>query len=268
MAGGNPWSVPAGAEVLAEARQGRWNILLTPTKPVPGSWVPPLDGAEVLCLASGGGQQGPVLAAAGAVVTVLDASPRQLAQDRSVAERESLEITTVLGNMTDLSMFADASFDLIVHPISNCFVPDVRPVWREAHRVLRPGGSLLSGFSNGVVYVFDDDAMDRGVLKVTGSLPHSDPETLSEAELGERILAKRPLEFGHTLTDQIGGQLDAGFLLCGFYEDRTPGRVLDERMATFVATRAVKPRTTEGGSDTKPAGSRNGGLPENDHEVT
>ena len=81
----------------------------------------------MLCLASGGGQQGPILAAAGANVTVFDNSPRQLAQDRLVADREGLAIETVLGDMADLSAFPDARFDLIVHPVSNVFVPDVRP---------------------------------------------------------------------------------------------------------------------------------------------
>jgi SAM-dependent methyltransferase len=229
---------------VAEARRGNWSIFLTPTTPVPASWFPPLEGTDVLCLASGGGQQGPKLAAAGARVTVLDASPRQLEQDRAVASREALEIATVQGDMADLSMFEDGVFDLIVHPVSNSFVPDVRPVWREAYRVLRPGGSLLSGFSNGVVYIFDEDAMDRGELVVTDSLPYADVEALGEERVRELVAEKRAFEFGHTLTDQIGGQLDAGFVLHGFYESRTEGELLDEHMATFAATRAVKPGET------------------------
>src|SRR5205085_1973198 len=100
-------------------------------------WFPPVAGLEVLCLASGGGQQGPILAAAGARVTVFDNSPNQLAQDRLVADREGLALETVRGDMADLAAFPDARFDLIVHPCSNMFVPDVRPVWREAFRVLR-----------------------------------------------------------------------------------------------------------------------------------
>ena len=85
----NEWTIPVSAEEVAEARAGRWRIVLTPTIPVPASWHPELAGADVLCLASGGGQQGPILAAAGANVTVFDNSPRQLAQDRFVAERDS-----------------------------------------------------------------------------------------------------------------------------------------------------------------------------------
>jgi len=140
---GNRWTVPVSPEVTAAARRGEWQIFLTPTKPVPRAWFPALPGRDVLCLASGGGQQGPILAAAGARVTVYDNSPRQLDQDRMVAERDGLEIEIVEGDMRDLSAFPAASFDLIVHPVSNTFVPDVRPVWREAHRVLRPGGDLV-----------------------------------------------------------------------------------------------------------------------------
>ena len=79
---------------------------------------------------------------------MFDNSPQQLARDRLVAEREGLEIRTVQGDMRDLSAFADASFDLVFHPVSNLFCPEVRPVWREAYRVLRQGGILLAGFMN------------------------------------------------------------------------------------------------------------------------
>src|SRR3989304_8160158 len=92
---GNPWTIPGGRGVIDAARYGRWEIYLTPTKPVPNNWFPDLKGCEVLCLASGGGQQGPILAAAGAKVTVLDNSPKQLEQDRRVAEREGLTLERV-----------------------------------------------------------------------------------------------------------------------------------------------------------------------------
>lgn len=89
---GNPWTVPVGLEAIAAARQGQWAIWLTTTKPVPHSWLPDFPGKQVLCLASGGGQQGPILAAAGARVTVFYNSPKQLERDRMVAQREGLMI--------------------------------------------------------------------------------------------------------------------------------------------------------------------------------
>src|SRR5215212_2180684 len=117
---GNVWTRPVGPEVVEEARRGRWSVLLTEQKPVPREWFPAeMRGLEVLCLASGGGQQGPTLAAAGARVTVFDNSPAQLAQDAAVAEREGLDLLTFEGDMADLSRFGDESFDLVFHPVSN-----------------------------------------------------------------------------------------------------------------------------------------------------
>ncbi len=242
---GNQWTVPVSKEAIAAARQGQWEILLTPLKPVPREWSPDLDGLDVLCLASGGGQQGPILAAAGAKVTVLDNSPRQLEQDRFVAERDSLAITTVEGDMADLSAFPEQSFDLIVHPVSNVFVPDVRPVWAEAFRVLRHGGVLLAGFDNPAIHLFDYDLADRtGILQVKYALPYSDLISLTEEERQRRMDDGFPLEFSHTLEDQIGGQLDVGFVITGFYEDsygEEEGDIVANYMHTFIATRAIKP---------------------------
>jgi SAM-dependent methyltransferase len=238
---GNRWTVPVGPEVIAAARRGDWHILLTPIKRVPRDWFPPLAGLDVLCLASGGGQQGPVLAAAGAKVTVFDNSPAQLAQDRMVAERDGLALETVEGDMRDLSCFPAGQFGLIIHPCSNAFVPDVRPVWREAARVLRPGGVLLAGFTNPVLYLFDDAKMGRGEFEVRYKIPYSDLTSLTDEERRRYVEGDEPLSFGHTLADQIGGQLDAGLVLTGFYEDGGEDWKLTEYIACFAATRAVKP---------------------------
>ncbi len=242
---GNQWTVPVSEAVIAAARRGEWEILLTPSKPVPRAWFPDLAGTDLLCLASGGGQQGPTLAAAGARVTVLDNSPAQLAQDRFVAEREGLAITLVEGDMADLSAFSDQSFDLIVHPVSNTFVPDVRPVWREAFRVLRRGGALLAGFTNPAAYLFDYDLADRsGIFQVKYALPYSDASSLPAEERQRIIESGAPLEFSHTLEDQIGGQLDAGFLLSDLFEDgytEEANDPLTKYMPMFIATRAIRP---------------------------
>jgi SAM-dependent methyltransferase len=238
---GNEWTVPVGREVIESARRGRWEVVLTNTRPVPMAWFPDLEGADVLCLASGGGQQAPVLAAAGANVTVLDNSPSQLAQDRIVAERDSLSLKTVEGDMADLSNFPDEGFDLVFHPVSNLFVPDVRPVWGEAFRVLRRGGVLLAGFINPACFIFDHELADRGELRVRHALPYADVTSLSEEEREEQVDRREPLEFSHTLEDQIGGQLEAGFLLSGLYEDRHRDDALAAYMPTCIATRAIKP---------------------------
>ncbi|MBZ4409370.1 class I SAM-dependent methyltransferase [Myxococcus sp. XM-1-1-1] len=239
---GNRWTVPVGPEVIAAARKGEWGILLTPTKIVPREWFGEVAGKRVLCLAGSGGQQAPILAAAGAKVSVLDNSPAQLGQDRLVAEREGLTLRLEEGDMRDLSVFEDGSFDLIFHPCSNGFVDDIQPVWREAFRVLRPGGALLTGFCNPLIFLLDPDLQDQGVMQLKYKMPYSDFTSLTEAERRRYTDKHEPLSVGHSLEDQMGGQLRAGFVLTGFFEDGFgPGDKLSEYIDGFIATRAVKP---------------------------
>lgn len=239
---GNSWSMPVSAEVIANARAGKWQIVLTPTKPVPKTWFPQnLEGLSILCLASGGGQQGPILAATGAHVTVLDISEKQLQKDEYVAKRDSLNLKTVKGSMTDLKPFEDEMFDLIIHPVSNMYVEAIRPVWKECFRVLKKGGRLLSGFTNPLVYIFDTEAEDEGKLEVRYSIPFSDLNSLPPHLLNQYMAEGDPLIFGHSLEDQLAGQLDAGFAIYGLYEDNYGGRrLLDHHIQTFIATLAIK----------------------------
>jgi SAM-dependent methyltransferase len=238
--GENRWSKPVSPEIIAKAKQGEFSILLTENIPVPHKWFPPLKGADVLCLASGGGQQGPVLAAAGANVTVFDNSPRQLEQDQLVAERESLNLKTVEGDAADLSMIADESFDLVFNPCSTVFMQDVRAVWKEAYRVLRHGGILMTGSMNPVHYIFDLYKADEGILEVTHSIPYSDLTSILQEDLDELIEKGLPVEFGHSLTDLLGGQCDAGFVITDVYEDYMLDSPLHKYHPSYVATRALK----------------------------
>jgi SAM-dependent methyltransferase len=241
---GNEWTIPESPDVIARARRGDWDVILTPLRTVPKAWFGDLSGKNVLCLASGGGQQAPVLAAAGATVVSYDLSDEQLARDQMVAQREGLAIECIRGDMADLSVFAVGRFDLIFHPVSNVFALDVRAVWKECARVLRDGGSLLAGFMNPAYYLFDyDEAKSTGRLEAKYRLPYSelDPDQLTEKRKAE-IASGWPIEFSHTFDAQIGGQLDAGFLIAGFYEDywtdeATP---LNRYSPTFIATWAVK----------------------------
>jgi len=226
---------------IEDARQGKWRIRITPTKAVPRQWIEPVAGKRVLCLAGGGGQQAPILAALGAEVTVLDLSEKQLQRDRAIASSQNLNIKTVQGDMAAMDAFEDDQFDFVLNPCSVIFCDAVKPIWREVFRVLAPGGRFATGFINPLWYVFDAAKMDKGKLKARHKIPYSDLQ-LSEKKRARLIGPDRPLEFGHSLADLIGGQLEAGFQMTGFYEDRWgDDDKLSELIDVFIATCAQKP---------------------------
>ncbi len=230
------------SQQIQDARQGEWRIRITPTKAVPRQWIEPAAGKRILCLAGGGGQQAPILAALGAKVTVLDLSERQLQRDRDIAAAEGLDITVVQGDMAAMDVFEDNQFDLVLNPCSVIFCDEVKPIWCEVFRVLAPGGRFATGFINPLWYVFDAAKMDKGKLKAKHKIPYSDLQ-LSDKKRAGLIGPERPLEFGHSLTDLIGGQLEAGFQLIGFYEDRWGDEdKLSELIDVFIATNALKPQ--------------------------
>jgi SAM-dependent methyltransferase len=235
------WTTPVSKDEITAAREGKWQVFLTNSKPVPKSWFPDLKGLEILCLASAGGQQAPILAAAGAVVTSFDNSPNQLAQDKIVSERDGLNIRTIQGSMDDLNVFPNNVFDLIFNPISNIFIPDLAPMWRETFRVRKPRGTMLAGFVNPVIFIFDHDLEEKGVYQVRYSLPYSDLTSITRDERLKFYGVDAPIEFSHTLQDQIGGQIEAGFEIIGFYEDYVDDEKIREYMPSFFSTRARKP---------------------------
>ncbi len=228
------WGVPVTHETYLRAKAGDWDVLLTPTKPVPKRWFPPLEGCRVLGLASGGAQQMPLFAARGAECSVLDYSERQIGSELAVAAREGYEIEAVRADMTKPLPWPDASFDLIFHPVSNCYVREVEPIWRECARVLRPGGLLLAGLDNGFNYLFDEDES-----RVVFSLP-CDP-LANEAQRRYLLENDCGLQFSHGISEQIGGQLRAGFRLLDVYEDTNGSGLLHEKgVPCFWATLARK----------------------------
>lgn len=228
------WGTPIDHDTYERARSGEWSVVLTPNKPVPRTWFGELGEAAVLGLASGGGQQIPVLAAQGARCTVLDYSERQLASERLVSAREGYEVTLIRADMTRPFPFADASFDLIFHPVSNCYIHDVLPVWRECARVLKPGGALLAGLDTGINYVFDDEE-----TRLARRLPFN---PLEDEDLYQTSLRNDwGLQFSHTIEEQLGGQLAAGLRLTDIYHDtNSRGPLRDHNVPSFFATRTVK----------------------------
>ena len=233
------WTSPVSPEIIKNARNGKWDVVLTPIKPVPKSWFPAnFKGLKVLLVAGGGGQQGPILSALGADVTVFDNSRKQLEQDEFVAKREGLSIKTVQGNMQDLSAFPDETFDFIMQ-FGGCFVDSVLPVWKEAYRVLKEGGTMLAGHNHPFEFIFDVPEMEKGNLVARFKIPYSDIKDLTPEEF-DQSTAHLGVCFGHSHTDMIQGQIDAGFLIAGFYEDKGCGYVLDNYIDTFFATNAIK----------------------------
>lgn len=243
------WSTPYPDAVIEKAKSGGWSVTLTPNKPVPSSWFPAypdLRGIKILALASGGGQQVPVFAAAGAEVISFDASDIQLEKDDEVCARHGLAVRTIRGDMADLSAIESESFDLIFNPVSNAFAENLEPIWRECHRVLKPGGQILCGFMNPAFFLFDHEVLEEtGELKVVNPLPYSDIESADEEMLSGQLEAQLSLEYSHSWEGQIGGQCDAGFAITGFYEDDwdEESTGLHGWMPLFAATRAVKWKT-------------------------
>ncbi len=228
------WGRPIDHETFVRARAGEWEIQLTPTKMVPRAWFGELSGARILGLASGGGQQMPILTAAGACCTVLDYTPAQLESERVVAEREGYAIECVRADMTKRLPFDDGAFDLVINPVSLCYVREVEPIWREVARVLRPGGALLTGFDTHVNYIADN-AEERIVTKMPFD-PLANPE--HAAQLAEDDAG---LQFSHTLDETLGGLLRAGFEIDDLYEDTNgEGRLHELGIPTYLAVRAVK----------------------------
>lgn len=228
------WGKPIDHETYVKATQGEWGVYLTPTKIVPHAWFGELSGKKVLGLASGGGQQMPVFAALGAQCTVLDYSEAQCDSERRVADREGYAIEILQEDMTKRLPFEDDTFDLIFHPVSNCYVEEVEGIFRECYRILKRGGIFLGGYDIGINYVFDDEEKE---LKY--ALPFN---PLKNPKLYEDSIKNNwGIQFSHTLEEQIGGQLKAGFILTDLYEDTNgSGRLHELNVPSFVATRCVK----------------------------
>ena len=232
VAEGWEWGRPVDHQTYRRAAEGDWSLLLTPTKPVPRSWYPPLEGAQVLGLASGGGQQMPILTAAGARCTVLDYSPAQLEAERQVAAREGYDMDIVRADMTEPLPFADASFDLVINPVSLCYVREVEPIWREVARVLRPGGVLLAGLDTGLNYVVDQ--AEERIVRGLPFDPLANPALMAELEAEDD-----GVQFSHTLDELLGGLLRAGFAIDDLFEDvNGEGRLSELGIPTMLAVRA------------------------------
>ena len=151
-----------------------------------------------------------------------------------MSEREDYDIEIVRADMTQPLPFADETFDLIFHPVSNCYVKDVQHVWNECARILKKGGRLLSGLDNGLNYAFNEE--QTALENVLPFDPLSDEKLMQQCiENGDGV------QFSHTIEEQIGGQIRAGLTFRDVYGDIWPGCKLGEyNVPTFWATLSIK----------------------------
>lgn len=152
-----------------------------------------VEGQDVLCLACGGGQQSAVFGLLGARVTVIDLAQGQLKGDRTAAAHYGYEITTIHGDMRDLSMLDAGAFD-VVYGTAVCYVPDARQVYREVARALRPGGLYRSDWGQPAIHFM---AWDANAYRVTE--PYA--QKIDRREDGG-------MEFRHYMDDIFNGLLD------------------------------------------------------------
>lgn len=227
-----PWSQGADKELIRKARDGRPQIFITTKKLVPLNWFPTeLSKCKVLGLASGGGQQMPILAATGAKITCVELSQEQIDRDLEVCSREELTMEHIKGDIGDLSMLSEDSFDLAINPVSLCYIQDPLKVFQECFRVLKPGGVFFCGFDNPVGHAVAGDHD----LRLVHRIPCNNLNKVGSQQ--------ESIEFGHSLSTILGGILSSGFVITDFYEDiwgEGFDMAIDEIMPQFIAVRALK----------------------------
>lgn len=180
------------------------------------NWLPErLDGLNVLCLAAGGGKHGPLYAAAGAHVTVVDLSPAMLALDREVARERRIDLEILQGSMDDLGMLSAGRFDLVIHPVSTCYLPRVDRVFTEVARVTKEQGLYVSQHKSPINLQATIEPVAGGRYLVRHPQMRSEP---LPAELPSRLREPGTQEFIHSLSALLGGICRAGFLIEDVYE--------------------------------------------------
>ena len=228
------WGQPIDHLQFVNAKNGHWDVVLTPTKPVPHEWFNDLKNKKVLGLAAGGGQQMPIFAALGANCTVLDYSIKQIESELMVANREGYQIEALRFDITKPLPFADNTFDLIFHPVANCYIEDIMPIWKECYRVLKPKGRLLAGLDNGINFLFDED--EKCIVHRLPFNPLKNPDQMKSLEKDDS-----GIQFSHTLEEQTRYQLKVGFKLLDLYEDYNGYGFLQEyNVPTYWSTLAEK----------------------------
>lgn len=228
------WGKSISHEEYNDAKNGNWNVLLTPTVPVPHEWIGNIKDKKIMGLASGGGQQMPIFNALGAKCSVIDYSSKQIESENKVAKREGYTIEAIEGDMSKKLPFNDETFDIVFHPVSNCYVEDVQHIFNEVYRVLKKGGIFLAGLNNEINYI-----VDQNEKEIVWKMPFN---PLKDEKAKEFMVKENAgMQFSHNMTEQIGGQLKAGFTLVDIYEDTNGfGRLHELNIKTYIATKSIK----------------------------
>lgn len=177
----------------------------------PAGWLTGgIQGWKVLCLAAGGGRHGPLYTGAGAIVTVVDLSPAMLERDRQVAEQRGLTLRTIETSMDDLSMLPDGEFDLVIHPVSTCYLPRLDNLFIEVSRVTRPGGLYISQHKQ-------PTNLQASLTTRTGQYtiehPYYDAEPVPPATEPSKLREPGTQEYAHSWNSILGGICRSGFLI-------------------------------------------------------
>ncbi len=192
------------------ARPARDEDFHEPLKSVDGpGWLGGnIQGKRVLCLAAGGGRQGPLYAAAGGIVTVVDISDEMLQLDREVARQRNLEMRVIEQSMDDLSCFEPASFDVVIHPVSTCYVSNIELVYRQVARVMEQDGIYISQHKQPASLQVDREG---GIYRLGSAYYRSDP--LPPTKTASLVRETGTLEYIHRWQELLGGMCRAGFVI-------------------------------------------------------
>lgn len=212
-------------------------------------------GKRVLCLAAGGGKHSVLFALAGATVAVVDLSPQMLEQDRRMAAAHQVRVRIVETSMEDLSMFAPASFDIVVQPVSTCYIPELGALYGEVARVTDDGGLYISQHKQPAALQAEVRSTAGGYLL---SEPYDRSGPLPPVLPGCQHRESDTIEFLHSWSELLGCMCRAGFAIEDLVEPRhgdplaAPGS-FKHRCSFLPPFVTVKARRTAGGSPDGPA---------------
>lgn len=170
-----------------------------------------LKNKRVLCLAAGGGRQSALYASAGASVTVLDISPAMLELDRQVAQERKLDIVAIEGSMDDLTMLPAQSFDLVIQPVSSCYLPNIRAIYQQVARVTRANGIYISQHKTPQSLQSTLAVNSHGKYELAEPYYRNTPLPPSTSK--SILREEGTLEFLHRWEELIGGLCRAGFVV-------------------------------------------------------